>query len=176
MASNRVRPPNSVATRNEDTPDSCDVKGNEGIRETRKMKRPLIAVSMFALAIAMTGCEKVNEKVNDALKSSAAMKLTNEGRNLFIGIMQANVDRESHGQQNVWPRSSEDDGFMDDKDDIAGMQHKSATEYFNVLFDTKGDNSYVSGLEKSVAFMDDRSKWCVAQGVSDGAPSKARQI
>ena len=134
------------------------------------MKRLLIAVNILALAIAMTGCEKVNEKVSDALKSSAAMKLTNEGRNLFIGIMQANVDRESAGLQNVWPRSSEDDGFIDDKDDIAGIQHKSATEYFNVLFDIKGDNPYVNDLEKSVAFIDDRSKWCVAQGVSDEMP------
>ena len=39
MPSNRVRPPNNGATRNEDKPDPCEVKQQQGHKRKRNMKK-----------------------------------------------------------------------------------------------------------------------------------------
>ena len=58
MPSNRVRPPNSGATRNEDKPDPCEVKGNEGM-ENKNMatgqteKKNYAKRDSYALAFEM---------------------------------------------------------------------------------------------------------------------------
>lgn len=38
MASNRIRPPNSGATRNEDWPDSCEVDLEQGTKDNGDIK------------------------------------------------------------------------------------------------------------------------------------------
>ena len=49
MASNRIRPPNSGVTRNEDKPDPCEVKQNKGME--KQMKNRIIVGVRFCIAI-----------------------------------------------------------------------------------------------------------------------------
>ena len=75
--------------------------------------------------------------ITSAMLSAQSNALAMHGRNLFIGITQANVDRESHGRSSVWPKSSDtvEDG---EGDDIAFKTYESsADDYFDELFDMR---------------------------------------
>lgn len=75
--------------------------------------------------------------ITSAMLSAQSNALAMHGRNLFIGITQANVDRESHGRSSVWPKSSDtvEDG---EGDDIAFKTFESsADDYFDELFDMR---------------------------------------
>ena len=86
----------------------------------------ILGILMGALFPAITAA------MLNANTAAAAMR----GRNLFVGITQANTDREAQGLTSVWPHQTEDDGLnTDDTDDIAGRQYSSSTEYFKELFD-----------------------------------------
>jgi len=73
--------------------------------------------------------------ISSAMLSAQTNALSMHGRNLFIGITQANVDRESHGRESVWPKNnSETAGGTGE--DIADKQYSSdADAYFEDLFD-----------------------------------------
>jgi len=100
------------------------------------------------------------------------------GRNLFVGIIQANTEREAAGLDSVWPKSAET--RSNDKSDIAGMVFKNSSDYFRALFDLanagkKNWAPYVAGIDWSTALPKGSasSQWIVAKGITDGAPSKA---
>ena len=71
----------------------------------------------------------ISSAMHNAQTSAQAIR----GRNLFVGIIQANVDRAAHGLDEVWPRTSAAEGAL--ASDIAGKAYSSATEYFSDLFD-----------------------------------------
>ncbi len=73
--------------------------------------------------------------ISSAMLSAQTNALSMHGRNLFIGITQANVDRESHGRESVWPKNNSDTAGGTG-DDIADKKYSSdADSYFEDLFD-----------------------------------------
>lgn len=124
----------------------------------------LMGSLMPAVSAAQTGAQT----------SSMAMR----GRNLFVGIVQANIEREAAGLVSVWPRTKA--GTTGDKDDIAGKAFGNGCDYFGELFDLAQYGSqdwspYVNvdisalgakanvGRRISAAGLD----WCVAANVTD---------
>lgn len=113
--------------------------------------------------------------------NTSAMSM--RGRNLFVGITQANTEREAQGLTSVWPHQTEADGKSDDTDDIAGKSCGTSTEYFKYLFDLDnygqdGWSPYVSGVDIGVlsgsgvpAFTGTLQKnnvaWTIASGITD---------
>jgi prepilin-type N-terminal cleavage/methylation domain-containing protein len=71
--------------------------------------------------------------ISSAMLSAQTNALAMHGRNLFIGITQANVDRESHGRSSVWPKvNNVEEG---QGEDIAYETATDADTYFDKLFD-----------------------------------------
>lgn len=79
------------------------------------------------------GAEAVRCTKADA--SLLAEKAGKRGRELYVAMVQANVEREGAGIAPVWPRTTAQKGTP--KGDIAGLAFKSAAGYFSVLFDVK---------------------------------------
>ena len=71
--------------------------------------------------------------ISSAMLSANTAAMSMNGRNLFTGITQANVDREAHGREPVWPKMKSE--TADQSDDIAGQTYTSADQYFEDLFD-----------------------------------------
>ncbi len=93
--------------------------------------------------------------ISSAMLSANTTAMAMRGRNLFVGITQANTEREAQGLSSVWPHKNTTDGLSDDTEDIAGTAYSSATDYFNKLFDAENRGSdqwspYVSGVDISV--------------------------
>ncbi len=121
--------------------------------------------------------------ISSAMLSANTTAMSMRGRNLFVGITQANTEREAQGLTSVWPHQTETDGKSDDTDDIAGTAYGTSTDYFKKLFDLdqygKDDWSpYVSGVDIGVlsgsgvpAFTGTLTKnnvgWVVASGITD---------
>ena len=121
--------------------------------------------------------------ISSAMLSANTSAMSMRGRNLFVGITQANTEREAAGLQSVWPKSSSQKS--DDSDDIASEVFSDSTKYFEKLFDiaTYGKTEwapYVSGVDIGVlsgsgvpAFAGGTTLnaknvgWCVAKGVTD---------
>lgn len=72
--------------------------------------------------------------ISSAMLSANSNALAMHGRNLFIGITQANVDRESHGRESVWPKNKSETAG-EQGDDIANKTYTDADKYFEALFD-----------------------------------------
>ena len=72
--------------------------------------------------------------ISSAMLSAQTNALAMHGRNLFIGITQANVDREAHGREAVWPKQNSQVDATD-QEDIAGTTYSEADKYFEKLFD-----------------------------------------
>lgn len=103
---------------------------------------------------------------NEAVLKTVAQK----GRNLFMGVIQANVEREAAGWDSVWPKTTKT--ASGDPEDISGRVFKNSTEYFNTLFDIanakKADWApYVSAVDIDCALYEGKSRWNVAAGVTD---------
>ena len=74
--------------------------------------------------------------ITSAMLTAQANALANNGRNLFMGITQANIDRETHGRESVWPKNKSDAADSGTGDDIADKKYSSsADDYFEDLFD-----------------------------------------
>ena len=103
----------------------------------------------------------------NANTSAMAMK----GRNLFVGIVQANTEREAAGLAAAWPRTTAVDGT--DKDDIAGKAYQKSTDYFRDLFDmanhgkAEWDPYVACGMD---VVGKDFDEWCVVANVTDDMP------
>jgi prepilin-type N-terminal cleavage/methylation domain-containing protein len=121
--------------------------------------------------------------ISSAMLSANTSAMSMRGRNLFVGITQANTEREAAGLQSVWPKAT--DQMSDDQEDIAGMAFSDAAKYFEELFNIAkyGDpdwSPYVSGVDIGVlsgggvpAFTGGTTLngqnvgWSVAKGVTD---------
>ena len=95
--------------------------------------------------------------ISSAMLSANTSAMSMRGRNLFVGITQANTERQAAGLTSVWPHIAEVDGLSDDSDDIAGVAKGGGTaeKYFELLFDIpkygqEGWSPYVNGLDISV--------------------------
>ena len=93
--------------------------------------------------------------ISSAMLSANTSAMSMRGRNLFVGITQANTEREAAGLPSVWPHQTEADGKSDDTDDIAGNTYGTATEYFEKLFDVQNNanqnwSPYVTGVDLNV--------------------------
>lgn len=113
--------------------------------------------------------------VSSAMQSANASAASMRGRNLFVAMTQACVEREAAGLEGVWPHTAGSDGLSTSKDDISGIPFRSSTEYFRTLFDTasKGKDNwspYVTGLDTDVLKLSQNSDFCdwiVAANVKD---------
>ena len=95
--------------------------------------------------------------ISSAMLSANTNAMAMHGRNLFIGITQANVDRESHGRESVWPKI-ESSGDSSDNDDIASNSYSDggdADEYFEKLFDMDnyGTDSWSPFIDVDLKFL-----------------------
>ena len=94
--------------------------------------------------------------ISSAMLSANTSAASMRARNLFVGITQANTEREAQGLTSVWPHQTEEDGLnTEDSEDIAGNQYGSSTEYFKELFDIdkygqEDWSPYVSGVDIAV--------------------------
>ena len=74
--------------------------------------------------------------ISSAMLNANLSTMSMQGRKLNMGILQANIERQNHGLRNVWPRTVlGDDSLIASSDDIAYQTFRSATDYFNALFD-----------------------------------------
>ena len=122
--------------------------------------------------------------ISSALLSANTTAMSMRGRNLFVGITQANTEREAAGLTSAWPHQTEADGLSDDSEDIAGTAYGTSTEYFRDLFDISNITSdkwspYVSGVDIGVlsgsgvpavvgtALSKNNVAWIVAAGITD---------
>ena len=75
------------------------------------------------------------------------------GRNLYVAITSANVEREAAGLTSIWPRSGKAASSTGGEKDISEQSYSSAYQYFNDLFDVKNINDtdnwnpYVTGID-----------------------------
>lgn len=93
--------------------------------------------------------------ITSAMLSAQTNALSMHGRNLFIGITQANVDRESHGREAVWPKKNSETAGGNG-DDIADKTYASdADEYFEDLFDMDnyGTTEYSPFVDVDIKFL-----------------------
>ena len=121
--------------------------------------------------------------ISSAMLSANTAAMSMRGRNLFVGITQANTEREAAGLPSVWPHKVAADGLSDDTDDIAGNPWSTSTLYFESLFDVKnitGQNwsPYVTGVDLNVlsgngvpaptgaSLTKANVAWCVASGIT----------
>ena len=122
--------------------------------------------------------------ISSAMLTANTNAMAMRGRNLFIGIPQANTEREAQGLPSVWPHNDENDGKSDDSDDIAGQTYGTSCEWFTELFDIEhyGDEEwapYVQGVDIGVlsgsgvaafagsSFTGKNVAWHAASGVTD---------
>ena len=120
--------------------------------------------------------------ISSAMLSANTSAASMRGRNLFVGITQANTEREAAGLTSVWPKGTSNKS--DDSEDIAGMTFGTSTEYFKELFDIDNYGKdtwspYVSGVDMNVLSgagvppfsgqnLDAKNvMWVVAQGLTD---------
>ena len=92
------------------------------------------------------------------------------GRSLFVGIVQANTEREAAGLDSVYPKTA--NSASADKEDISSRVFANATDYFCELFDMRnkdkgGDWKPYVDADPSFAFVDGKSMWNVAAGLKD---------
>ncbi len=73
--------------------------------------------------------------ITAAMLSAQTSAMAMRGRNLFVGITQANTEREAAGLSDVWPKDQDSETQKDSSDDIANKGATSTTEFFKNLFD-----------------------------------------
>ena len=104
--------------------------------------------------------------ISSAMLSAQTSAVSMRGRNLFVGITQANTEREAAGLTSVWPKGTSDKS--DDTEDIAGKTFGTSTEYFKELFDIDSVLSGAGVPPFSGQNLDSKNvMWIVAQGLTD---------
>jgi prepilin-type N-terminal cleavage/methylation domain-containing protein len=121
--------------------------------------------------------------ISSAMLSANTSAMSMRGRNLFVGITQANTEREAAGLTSVWPKSTSQ--VSEDEGDIASETFSDSTKYFEALFDIANYGKtewapYVSGVDISVlsgsgvpghaggTTLDAKTvAWSVAKGITD---------
>ena len=125
---------------------------------------PTVGILMGALFPAVSSAKQ-------SADSSAAVL---RGRNLFVGITQACIEREAAGLQSVWPHTAGSDDLSDDKDDIAGIPFRNSTDYFKALFDmaSMGKDGWAPYVNVDISTLklstdSDFCDWIVAANVKE---------
>lgn len=77
--------------------------------------------------------------ISAAMLNAQTSAMSMRGRNLFVGITQANTEREGAGLSSVWPQTQKEEG-ADDKDITGKGPYTSSLKYFQVLFDLDEGN------------------------------------
>ena len=72
--------------------------------------------------------------ISAAMLSANTSAMAMRGRNLYVGITQANTERQSSGMADVWPQTSVESSGATDPD-IADQNWPTTTEFFKELFD-----------------------------------------
>ena len=93
--------------------------------------------------------------ISSAMLSANTAAMSMNGRNLFTGITQANVDREAHGREPVWPKNKSN-AAGGQGDDIADKTYSSsADDYFEDLFDMDnyGTTKHSPYVEVDIKFL-----------------------
>ena len=92
--------------------------------------------------------------ITSAMLSAQTSAMATNGRNLYIGITQANVDRESHGRDAVWPKNKSETSSSGG-DDISDQKYTDADKYFEDLFDTQnyGTTSHSTFVDTDIKFL-----------------------
>ena len=118
--------------------------------------------------------------ISSARLSADLLVMAINGRKLIMGIVQANIDRQGKLSP-LWPRMwQEKDASNTSSDDVSARAYRSATDYFNALFDmehygtpewdpsvdgellsTLGKNAVVNG-KINPAGLD----WCIAANIT----------
>jgi len=93
--------------------------------------------------------------ISSAMLSAQTNALSMHGRNLFIGITQANVDRESHGRSSVWPKKNNVEEDNGGSGDIATKSSSSADDYFDELFQMQsyGNSDWSPYVDVDIKFV-----------------------
>lgn len=73
--------------------------------------------------------------ISSAMLSANTAAMAMRGRNLFVGITQANTEREAAGLADVWPKDIDGGTQQDGSDDIANKGASTTTKFFIDLFD-----------------------------------------
>ncbi len=89
--------------------------------------------------------------VSGAMLSAKTAACSADGRNIIMGIITANTDRENGGQGPLWPRTDKDESAADD-DKVGQGGFSSTYDYFNALFnmDTYGNEGWEPDVDKSL--------------------------
>jgi hypothetical protein len=120
--------------------------------------------------------------ISSAMLSANASVLALNGRKLYVGIIQANVERKAAGVGPVWPRTKAAAGA--DKKNTAARAYASAAEYFSVLFDMEhhGTSEWAPGMDGNLLSSLGKKgvvgktisasglDWCIAANVTDEMP------
>ena len=133
----------------------------------------ILGILMGALFPAVAG----------AMLSAKTAACAADGRNLIMGIITANTDRENGGQGPLWPRTDKDDSAADD-DKVGQGGFSRTVDYFNALFnmDTYGNENWEPEVDKSLfpkvfgqgvpgptstTFEDKNCKWVIAANLDN---------
>ncbi len=89
--------------------------------------------------------------VSGAMLSAKTAACAADGRNLIMGIITANTDRENGNESALWPKTSTDDSVAED-DKVGRGGFASTYDYFNALFnmDTYGNEDWEPSVDKSL--------------------------
>lgn len=120
-------------------------------------KKPLSARALWTLVLcccvglAVLGVA-LFPVVNEKLLKVRLTAASNNGRDIYRAMWEANEKRESIGLPSIWPKTCL--GTTNLPNDISGMTFKTSTEYFKVLFDeehmgTDAWKPYVKGIDYS---------------------------
>ena len=109
--------------------------------------------------------------VSSSKQSANTSVMAMKGRNLFVGIILANTEREAAGLASAWPRTTALGGK--DKDDIAGKGYQKSTDYFRDLFDMSnhGKEDWDPYVDCDIDVVGkDFDDWCVVANITDEMP------
>ena len=120
-------------------------------------RKPLSARALWTLVLcccvglALLGVALFPE-LNKKLLKTRLTAASNNGRDIYRAIWEANEKRKSLGLPSIWPKTCLVTTNL--PDDISGMTFKTSTEYFKVLFDeehmgTDAWKPYVKGIDYS---------------------------
>ena len=90
--------------------------------------------------------------ISSARLHANAAAVSSKGREICIGIVSANTEREPLGLPSVWPKTALPAGTTSQKKDISSTVFKTSTEYFKALADEENYGTdkwspYISGFD-----------------------------
>ena len=92
--------------------------------------------------------------IGNAVLQANMTSVSARGRDIYVGIVGANTEREPLGLGPVWPKSQLPVGSSAGEKDIADTQYTTSSDYFTDLLDVENNRNenwspYVNGLDAS---------------------------